>query len=486
MPDTDYEAVIGLEIHVQLNTRSKLFCGCSTEAAFVRDVPPNTHICPICTGHPGVLPRPVNRRAVALAVRLAAACGCAVQPASDFDRKNYFYPDLPKGYQITQHQRPLATGGGVDIAVDGLDRRVCLKRMHIEEDPGRSRLEDGVWLVDMNRCGVPLVEIVTQPDLRSAAEAAAFMHEFRRIVRYLGVSEGNMEMGNLRCDANVSIRPAGTAALGTKTEIKNLNSFRFLEDAIAWEIRRQEEALRAGETIRQVTISWDERAGTGRLSREKETEADYRYYREPNLIPVVIDESLTAEAVADLPALPHTRLRRYIDAYGLKPGEASDLVEERSVADYLEAVVAAYDGPPKRAADWVRNHVLRTLNDARNPFNDAGKLPVTPGHLAELLTLIASNAISESMAYQVFEKVLETGLPPGEIVEREGLRPPEDDVVAQIIDRVIAEDPETVQRYREGNTRVINRLIGQAMRLTQGRADAKRVKERLIERLDHA
>jgi aspartyl-tRNA(Asn)/glutamyl-tRNA(Gln) amidotransferase subunit B len=482
MSQTDYEAVIGLEIHVQLHTKSKLFCGCSTETAFRRDVPPNTHICPICTGHPGVLPRPVNRKAVALATRLAAACHAAIQPVSDFDRKNYFYADLPKGYQITQHGRPLAEGGWVEVVFGGQIRRIRLRHIHLEEDPGKSKVEGGVWLVDMNRCGVPLVEIVTAPDLRSAAEAAAFAGELRRIVRHLGVSEGNMEMGNLRCDANVSIRPAGAETLGTKTEIKNLNSFRFLEDAVTWEIERQTRALAAGTPVKQVTIHWDEYDGEGRLSREKETEADYRYFREPNLIPVVIDERLKAEALAGMPALPSERLRSYMERLGLPEKEAAALVEECAVADYFEAAVAAFPGPAKRVADWVRNHVLRALNDPSGRYAAIADLPATPVYLAELLTLMSSGRISDALGPQIFQRVLETGRPPRTIVEAEGLRPPEEEDLIRMIEQALAEDPETVQRFREGNDKAINRLIGQVMRQAQGRANAQRVRELLIER----
>lgn len=485
MTDASYEPIIGLEIHVQLHTQSKLFCSCSTAVASVRDVSPNTHICPICTGHPGILPRPINRRAVLLTTRLAHACHCTVNPVSDFDRKNYFYADLPKGYQITQHRRPLASDGWIDIRIDGHTKRVYLNRMHLEEDPGKSKLEGGVWLVDMNRCGVPLVEIVTKPELSSAAEAVAFVSELRRIVRYLGVSEGNMEMGNLRCDANVSIRPVGSDVLGTKTEIKNLNSFRFLEEAVNWETERQEHKLRRGETINQITIHWDESHGEGRLSREKESEADYRYFREPNLIPVVLDADLTTEATTAIPELPHDRLMRYVNDYGLSIRDAETLVEERSVAEYFEAVTDICTGPVKRTADWVRNHVLRTLNDTSNTFNDIADLPMSPAYLAELLGMMATGAISDALAPQVFEKVLATGRSPRAVVVEEGLHQPEEDFVVRIIDQVIAEDPGSVQAYRDGNRKVLNRLIGQAMRLTKGRADAKRVQELLLDRVEN-
>ena len=480
----NYETVIGLEIHVQLKTQSKLFCGCSTRSASERDVPPNRHICPICTGHPGVLPRPINRKAVELAVRLASAVRSSIHPESDFDRKNYFYADLPKGYQITQHGKPLAEGGFIDFILDGIDQRIDLNHMHLEEDPGKSKIEGGVWLVDMNRCGIPLVEIVTPPDLRSASEAAAFVTEFRRIVRYLGVSEGNMEMGNLRCDANVSIRPSSSDPLGVKTEIKNLNSIRFLEDAVNWEIKRQIRVLNAGGVIKQITIAWDDQVKEGQLSREKESEADYRYFREPNLIPVAISEPFIADASIDLPELPARRLRRYIREHEISPSDAVTLIDERSVADYFESVLMIYSGATKRAADWVRNHVLRALNDPENAFNQINELPVTAEYLAELLDLMDAGVISDALGPQIFQKIIETGRSPKQIIEQEGLRPPEEDDLIQIIDQVLADDPETVRRYREGNDKVLNRLIGQVMKQTRGRADAQKVRSLLIERAD--
>jgi len=477
-----YEAVIGLEIHLQLNTKSKLFCGCSTEAVFRRDALPNTFICPICTGHPGVLPRPVNRRAVLLATRLAMATRCQIHEESGFDRKNYFYADLPKGYQITQHGKPLAENGRVSIRWEGGTREISLSHIHLEEDPGKSKMDGGVWLVDMNRCGVPLVEIVTHPDLRSAGEAAAFAAELRRIARYIGVSEANMEMGNLRCDANVSIRPSGETVLGTKTEIKNLNSFRFLEEAVAWEIARQERAVRNGETIRQITIHWDENRGEGRLSREKETEADYRYFREPNLIPVVLDAALRVEAAADLPSLPSERLRRYTEAYDIPEKEAETLIEDRQTSDYFEAVLSRFSGSPKRVADWVRNYALRVLNEPGTPYGSLAELPVTPAYLAQLLAMMASSKISDALGPQIFRKTLDTGRSPEDIVAQEGLRPPEEDDLAVFVDQAIAGDPESVQKFREGNDKAINRLIGVVMRQTGGRSAAGRVRELLVER----
>lgn len=478
-----YQPVIGLEIHVQLQTASKLFCACSTEAVSTRDVPPNTHICPICTGHPGVLPRPVNKRAVLMAARLALACNCTINPWSDFDRKNYFYADLPKGYQITQHQRPLASEGFIDIPLDGGAKRIQLDHMHLEEDPGKSKQEGGVWLVDMNRCGVPLVEIVSRPELRSASEAVAFVSEFRRIIRYLGVSDGNMEMGNMRCDANVSVHLAGAESCGTKTEIKNLNSFKFLEEAVNWEIDRQIQTVERGDSISQVTIHWDERSGEGHLSREKETEADYRYFREPNLIPVNVTEELVEEAGSDIPELPLCRLHRYVDEFDLPVLDAQTLVEEGSTSDYFEAVVENFDGPPKRASDWVRNHVLRIINDASNPYSSLVELPIKPAQLAELLNLIAAGTLSDSLGVQVFEKSLSTGLSPVQIVEEEALHPPSYDSLSEHIDAVIAGDPGTASAVRGGNQKAVGRLIGQAMKLMQGRADANKLRELLLERI---
>ena len=479
-----YEAVIGLEIHIQLKTKSKLFCGCSTQAAYERDIPPNRNICPICTGHPGVLPRPINKKVVELAVRLASATQSHINPESDFDRKNYFYADLPKGYQITQHGQPLADGGHIEFYNEGVHHRIALDHMHLEEDPGKSKIEDGVWLVDMNRCGVPLVEIVTLPDLRSASQASAFVTEFRRIVQYLGVSEGNMEMGNLRCDANVSLRPSSSDPLGTKTEIKNLNSTHFMEDAINWEINRQTRLLKEGGAIKQITISWDEQTSEGNVSREKESEADYRYFREPNLLPVIIDLDFVNHAISDIPELPSKRHHRYVTEFGLSAADAATLIDDRSISDYFEAVVINYKGSSEKAANWVRNHILRLLNDPACPYNSISDLPVTATYLAELLTIMDNGSISEAMGPKILQKILESGLSPEQIVAQEGLRPPEENDLVQMIDQALADDPKTVKRYREGNDKVLNRLIGIVMKQAQGRADAKRVRTLLVERAD--
>jgi aspartyl-tRNA(Asn)/glutamyl-tRNA(Gln) amidotransferase subunit B len=418
-----------------------------------------------------------------MAARLALACECRINPWSDFDRKNYFYADLPKGYQITQHRRPLASGGFIDIPLDDGTKRIQLDHMHLEEDPGKSKQEGGVWLVDMNRCGVPLVEIVSRPELRSASEAVAFVSEFRRIIRYLSVSDGNMEMGNMRCDANVSVNLAGADSYGTKTEIKNLNSFKFLEEAVNWEIDRQIQTVERGDTISQVTIHWDERSGEGHLSREKETEADYRYFREPNLIPVNVTRELVKEAATDLPELPLSRLRRYVQDFDLPVLDAQTLVEEMSTADYFESVVDHFDGPPKRASDWVRNHVLRTLNDASNPYSSLPDLPIGPADLAELLNLIGAGTLSDSLGTNVFEKSMSTGVSPAQIVEEEELSPPADDTLFGNIEAVIAGDPDTVSAVRGGNQKAVGRLIGQAMKLMQGRADANKIRDLLLERI---
>lgn len=479
----NFESVIGLEIHVQVNTKSKLFCGCSTVSAFKQDIPPNSRICPICTGHPGVLPRPINRRAVELAVRLATALSSRVNLRSDFDRKNYFYADLPKGYQITQHGTPIAENGVVDYIYEGSERRINIHHLHLEEDPGRSKIDGGVWLVDMNRCGIPLIEIVTEPELRSAGEAAAFLTEFQRIVRYLGVSEANMELGNLRCDANVSLRPSSDSPLGTKTEIKNLNSIRFLEDAVNWEISRQSRVLNSDGKINQITISWDDRAGHGNVSREKESEADYRYFREPNLIPVDLSPVLIEEASKDIPELPAGRLGRFIDEYGIKPQEATSLIEDRAIADYFESV-ATQCRSKKRAADWMRNHVLRILNDPDIEFTEIDTFPVSKDFLVELLGMLEAGEITDAIAKQVFDRMIETGKSPVHIISSEGLKAPEEDDLIAKVDQALADDPETIRSYKAGNDKVLNRLIGVVMKMTQGKADAQKVRTLLIERAD--
>src|SRR3989442_2931908 len=390
----DYEAVIGLEIHAQLLTASKIFCGCS--AAF--GAPPNTHVCPVCLGLPGALPV-LNRAAVDYAIRAALALGCTVHPTSIFARKNYFYPDLPKGYQISQYELPIATAGVVELNSRGELRRVGITRVHLEEDAGKSLHEgfvdsDRKTYVDYNRSGVPLIEIVTEPDLRSAADAAEFFSRLRAMLVWLGVNDGNMEEGSLRCDANVSVRPEGTTALGTKAEVKNLNSFRFLQKALEHEIDRQIEVLSGGGRVVQETRLWDSAAGRTISMRSKEEAHDYRYFPEPDLPPAIVDPEREQRIRAAMPELPEARRRRFVERYALPEYDAGQLTQTRGLAEYFEAVVAG-GAPAKAASNWIMGELARSLKE-RN--TDITSSPLAPGRLAGLIALIEKGAISGSMA----------------------------------------------------------------------------------------
>ncbi len=378
---TEYEAVIGLETHIQLNTTTKIFCSCKADSW---NDEPNTNICPVCSGLPGVLPV-LNEAVVEKAVVLADAMHASVQPVSYFDRKNYFYPDLPKGYQISQYDRPLSLGGYLDLPMGDYVRRVHITKMHIEEDAGKTKNEAGQRLIDFNRCGVPLVEMVTDPDLRTAGEAAQYLTRLRQLLRWIGISEADMEKGHLRCDANVSIRPKGADYLNTKTEIKNVNSIEAVRTAIEKEIERQIREVEAGRRIQAWTLEWDDEAGTLRKMRSKETEADYRYFREPDLLPIRLDEEWLDSVLAALPELPLDRKDRFMEQYGLPAYDADILTSERSLSDYFESAAQAYGGDPKRVSNWIMNEVLRMLNEKGIT---AGELHLTPTYLAEILKLV--------------------------------------------------------------------------------------------------
>jgi len=475
---SEYEAIIGLETHIQLNTITKIFCACKADSW---DDPPNSNICPVCTGLPGVLPV-LNQAVVEKAVLLAAAMHAEIQPVSYFDRKNYFYPDLPKGYQISQYDMPLARGGYLDLPMPGgYVRRVTISKLHIEEDAGKTRNQDGRRLIDFNRCGVPLVEMVTGPDLRSADEAAQYLIRLRQLLRWLDVSEGDMEKGHLRCDANVSIRPVGADYLNPKTEIKNVNSIVALRDAVQAEIDRQTRQVSAGKMVEAWTLEWDEDAGVLRKMRSKETEADYRYFREPDLLPVHIDGSWKRRLLADLPELPLDRRARFIEQYGLPEYDADILTSERSLSDYYEEAVRAYGGDPKRVSNWLMNDVLRLINE-RGVL--AGKLRLSPQHLAEIIRLVDAGAINTSTGKSLIEKVESTGRPPAEIVQSEGLAKVSDaEAVREICAEVLAENPEQVASYRSGKVTLIGWFVGQVMKKSGGKADpqlARAVLEELL------
>ena len=477
-PEGPYEAVIGLETHIQLNTITKIFCPCKADSW---NDPPNTNICPVCTGLPGVLPV-LNKAVVEKAVLLAAAMHAEVQPVSYFDRKNYFYPDLPKGFQISQYDQPLAVGGYLDVPMpDGSTRRVRIHKLHIEEDAGKTKNEDGRRLIDFNRCGVPLVEMVTAPDLRSADEAAQYVMRLRQLLRWLGVSEADMEKAHLRCDANVSIRPRGADYLNPKTEIKNVNSIVAVRQAILTEIERQIREVEAGKRVEAWTLEWDEDAGVLRKMRSKETEADYRYFHEPDLLPLVLDESWKSEILQSLPELPLERRQRFVEQYGLPEYDADILTGERSLSDYFEAAIKSYAGDPKRVSNWLMNDVLRMINDLGLL---AGSLKLTPAHLAAIIKMVDGGAINANTGKSLLEKVEQTGRSPEDIVQAEGLAKVSDaGAIQSVCAEVLAESPEQVAAYQAGKVGLIGWFVGQVMKKSRGKADPQLAKATLEELL---
>jgi aspartyl-tRNA(Asn)/glutamyl-tRNA(Gln) amidotransferase subunit B len=434
----------------------------------------------VCTGLPGVLPV-LNEKVVQKAALLAAAMHADIQPISYFDRKNYFYPDLPKGYQISQFDCSLARGGYLELPMPGYTRRVSIHKLHIEEDAGKTRNENNRRLIDFNRCGVPLVEMVTGPDLRTADEAAQYLIRLRQLLRWLGVSEADMEKGHLRCDANVSIRPKDADYLNTKTEIKNVNSIDAVRNAIEKEIARQTRAVEAGERIEAWTLEWDDATGVLSKMRSKETEADYRYFREPDLLPARIDPAWLADLQANLPELPLERRQRFMDQYNLPEYDADILTSERRLSDYYEQAVAAYGGDPKRVSNWLMNDVLRILNE-RGITADA--LQLTPAYLAEILKLVDANTINTSTGKSVLVKVVESGNAPGAIVEAEGLGQVSDDsAIRTVAQQVLADNPKEVEAYRGGKVTLIGWFVGQIMRQMRGKADPTMTREVLEELL---
>ena len=473
-----YEAVIGLETHIQINTTTKIFCTCKADSW---NDPPNTNICPVCTGLPGVLPV-LNGRVVEKAALLAAAMQADVQPVCYFDRKNYFYPDLPKGYQISQYDQPLAQGGCMDVPMpDGQVRRVSIHKLHIEEDAGKTINENGQRLIDFNRCGVPLIEMVTGPDLRSAEEAAQYLIRLRQLLRWLGVSEADMEKGHLRADANVSIRLQGVDYLNPKTEIKNVNSIVSLRDAINAEIDRQVKQVESGGQIEAWTLDWDDNTGVLRKMRSKETEADYRYFRDPDLLPVHIDKNLLERITADMPELPLARRARFGQQYDLPEYDADILTGERSLSDYYEQAVHSYGADPKRVSNWVMNDVLRMINE-RSIAPD--QLRLAPEYLAGIIKMVDAGTINTSTGKSLVEKVEDTGQAPTEIVEAEGLgKVSDEDAIREIIAGVIVSNPDQVASYKGGKTTIIGWFVGQVMKQSRGKADPQLTRTMLEELL---
>jgi aspartyl-tRNA(Asn)/glutamyl-tRNA(Gln) amidotransferase subunit B len=469
-----YEAVIGLEVHAQLQTKTKAFCGCSTKFG----APPNLNTCPVCLGLPGALPV-LNKRALELALRASLAIGCEIQPRSRFARKNYFYPDLPRGYQISMYELPLATMGALEIEIHGAKKSIGITRLHMEDDAGKS-LHEGFpdsdrWsYIDFNRCGVPLIEIVSEPDLRASAEAYLYLTTLKQILEYTQVSDCNMEEGSLRCDANVSVRLRGAPKFGTKAEVKNLNSFRYLSHALDYEIERQIGLLESGGAVVQETRLWNVAAQRTEPMRSKEFAHDYRYFPDPDLLPVAVSEATIADVCREMPELPAAKRARFQSAYGLSPYDAGVLTNTRALADYFEA--AAHAGAPaKSAASWISVELLRRLNDAGK---DIVACPVTPAALAELLAKIEKGEITSASGKKVFATMFDTGKRAADIIAAEGLAQITDTSAIEKIARdVVAKSPDNLAKYRAGNEGVFKHFVGQVMRETRGQASPQAVNE---------
>jgi aspartyl-tRNA(Asn)/glutamyl-tRNA(Gln) amidotransferase subunit B len=478
---TRVSPVIGLEVHAQLQTRSKIFCACPVTVG----APANEATCPVCLGFPGTLPV-LNRHAVTLALRLASAVGATIHHDSRFARKHYFYPDLPKGYQITQYDRPFATGGRIEIDTPSGPRAIRLVRIHLEEDAGKllhetpdARVPADQSLVDWNRAGVPLVEIVGEPDLRTPEEAASYLTELRRLLRYTQVSDGDMEKGNLRCDANVSVRASTDAPLGTRVEIKNLNSIRFVAKALEHEIDRQAEAVGRGERIELETRLWDAAAGRTVPMRSKEEAHDYRYFPEPDLGALIVDDDWIAEAESGMPELPRARRARFLSEYGISPADAETLVSARELSDYFERVVSA-GAPAKLAANWVTGEVLRWMKEGRCSSEDALSFAVSPERLAGLLQPLERGEISAASAKEVLAAMVDSKADAAAIVKERGLgRISDAGALESVVAGIVAANPSQVALYRSGKTQTFGWFVGQVMKQTGGRADPGAVRAAL-------
>jgi aspartyl-tRNA(Asn)/glutamyl-tRNA(Gln) amidotransferase subunit B len=488
---TKYELVVGMEVHAQLLTRSKMFCSCSTDYA---GAPPNTRVCPICLGMPGMLPV-MNRAAVEATIKTGIALDCEIAETAVFDRKNYTYPDLPKGYQISQFDLPLCKHGRLDIELpDGSTQRIRIRRAHLEEDTGRS-IHEGIFsLVDLNRAGVPLMEIVTEADIHSADAAYAFLTKLRTILRYLGVNSGDMEKGALRCEPNISVRTLEQkqrGEYGTKVEVKNLNSFRSVRSAIEYEMQRQIELIERGGKVEQVNMGWDEAHQRTVLQRSKESSHDYRYFPEPDLPPLVISREWVEEIRATLPELPDVKRARYTTSWGLRPVEADTLISEALVARFFEEAVAAYGegaGQPQRVANWITGELFRLLyaDGEGQDLRQISIVKVRPDQLAAVLRLVDDKTVNLNTAKKVLEIMYATGDDPQTIVSREGLAMVSDtSVIDEAIEAIFAQNPGELERYRGGEDKLFGFFMGQVMRATKGKADPNAARERLKELLDN-
>jgi len=472
-----YEPVIGLEVHAQLRTKSKIFCGCSTE--FGRN--PNENVCAVCSGMPGVLPV-LNAKVAEYAAKMGLAIGCRINRVSVFARKNYFYPDLPKGYQISQFERPICEGGAVLIETSAGQKTIGVTRIHMEEDAGKNihSATENLSFVDLNRTGVPLIEIVSEPDMRSAEEAVAYLKELRSVLIYLGVCDGNMEEGSFRCDANVSLRPVGREEFGTRAELKNLNSFRHVQKAIECEIERQSDLLDDGEEVVQETRLYNAEKNLTASMRGKEEAHDYRYFPDPDLVPLHLVEADLARWKEELPELPRAKRERFIETYGLSGADADVLTAESDLADYFEAAVAAC-GAPKKAANWIMGEVLRELNAARLP---AAKSPFPPQYLGKLVKMVEEGGISGKIGKEIFSEIFTQGIDPEVYVRQKGLSQISDSSALELaVLTVLAENPDEVAAFKGGKTKLIGFFVGKIMQATKGQANPKLVNELLQKKL---
>lgn len=476
-----YEAVIGLEVHTELQTTTKIFCGCKTSFG----AEPNTNVCPVCLGLPGVLPV-LNKRVLEFAVRAGLALNCEISRFSKFDRKNYYYPDLPKNFQTSQFDLPICERGHLDIEVNGEKKQIRITRAHMEEDAGKlvhhgtSITDSDYSLVDYNRTGTPLLEIVTEPDMRSAKEAVAYLEKMRAILQYIGISDCRMEEGSLRCDANVSVRPVGQKELGTKAEIKNINSFKGVEKAIEYEALRQAEILEDGGKIIQETRTWDEKEGVTKSMRTKEEANDYRYFPEPDLAPFTVSEEYIEDIRKTLPELPDERRERYIANFGLSSTDAQYMTNDKDTSDYFEKVVAA-GADPKASVNWIMGEFASQLSNAGI---EIAKAPVTPENLAKLLALIAKGTISGKIAKKVFAEMWKDGADPEEIVKAQGLIQISDTgALKELVVKVIANNPKAVEDFKAGKKKAVGALVGQIMKETKGKANPKVINELLNDEL---
>lgn len=476
-----YEAVIGLEVHTELQTTTKIFCGCKTSFG----AEPNTNVCPVCLGLPGVLPV-LNKRVLEFAVRAGLALNCEISRFSKFDRKNYYYPDLPKNFQTSQFDLPICERGHLDIEVNGENKQIRITRAHMEEDAGKlvhhgtSITDSDYSLVDYNRTGTPLLEIVTEPDMRSAKEAVAYLEKMRAILQYIGISDCRMEEGSLRCDANVSVRPVGQKELGTKAEIKNINSFKGVEKAIEYEALRQAEILEDGGKIIQETRTWDEKEGVTKSMRTKEEANDYRYFPEPDLAPFTVSEEYIEDIRKTLPELPDERRERYIANFGLSSTDAQYMTNDKDTSDYFEKVVAA-GADPKASVNWIMGEFASQLSNAGI---EIAKAPVTPENLAKLLALIAKGTISGKIAKKVFAEMWKDGADPEEIVKAQGLVQISDTgALKELVVKVIANNPKAVEDFKAGKKKAVGALVGQIMKETKGKANPKVINELLNDEL---